>query len=260
MRRYVVFLISIVYLLGVWIRGIDDKVIVFDVGQGDSIFITAGGRNVLIDGGPDKEVLFALGEYMLPWDKEIDIVVLTHPHADHINGLVWVGENFEVDHILYSGVEFENKAYRLWLENGQGLFQQVLASKRVLLPNDFMLTIIPSPLGINMDNINNSSLVVKLENSETNFLFMGDAEKEEERSLLDRGLLSDTTILKAGHHCSKTSSSEAFLKKVNPQVAICSLGVDNPYNHPSEETLQRFNAMGIRYLITRDDGDIVFDL
>lgn len=253
-------LLGIIYLLTVKHQ---DTVVFLDVGQGDSILIQEGNIQVLIDGGPDNSILYQLQKYIPIYDRKIEYVVLTHPHDDHIVGLLKVLERYEVGEILYYPVCFENENYEYLLQNYSNLRQ--VGKGDTMRLNSFEIDILwpfleESPQGcvkqFDLD-LNNDSLVLSFEYLDRKFLLMGDAEAPVEFELLNQGnLLPSYDILKAGHHCSNSSSSETFVKRVSPDMAICSVGLENSFGHPHSETLNIFQRYNVQYFITSQSGNI----
>ncbi len=257
-----------------------DRIIYFDIGQGDSALIQIGDFDILIDGGPTDEVVYKLGKYMPFVDRTIELMILTHPHADHISGLVDVQERYEVDVYVYNPVCYRTDGYTEFVEAAAG---KGIAVDKIEINEDATLYIL-YPISFtrvgNPDdeichrrgkegwlpakkNINNDSVVVLLTYDGENYLFMGDAEKELESELLASGVLDDITrvnVLKAGHHCSNTSSTERFLDQVHPDMAVCSVGENNDYGHPGKKTVDLFARKGIPYAITWQTGDVVVEL
>jgi competence protein ComEC len=233
----------------------------FDVGQGDAIFIeTSNGRQVLIDGGPDKTVLEKLSQTMPFYDRTIDLIILTHPDADHVTGLVEVLKYYQVSHILTSGLKKDTAVYQRW----QNLIKEknipltiAQAGQRIILQEDIIMKIFwpeQSLIKSLAKKANNASVVAQLIYEQSEFLLTGDIEKEIEQRLLNQGENLASDILKVPHHGSKTSSSYNFLKAVNPQIAVISVGENNRYKHPHSTVLERLRE----YLICRTDknGDI----
>jgi len=243
-----------------------------DVGQGDAILIKSPfGQNILIDGGPDSKVIEGLGKNLPFWDKRIDLMVLTHPHDDHVTGLIEVIKRYSVKKILYTGVIHSAPNYLAWLEKiRERKIPLVIIDRpqKIVLGDDCYMEIIyprKSFLAQETANLNNSSIVAKLVYGQTKFLLMGDAEIEVEKELLNltpplaRGggeVDLFAQVLKVGHHGSDTSSSEEFLKAVNPQIAAIQVGKDNDFGHPSLRILKRLERAGAEILRTDKNGTI----
>jgi competence protein ComEC len=246
------------------------EIVFLDVGQGDAILIQENSFQMLIDGGPDNTVMFEIGKYIDPRDKRIEIMVLTHPHADHIKGLLYVLEKYKVDEVWINMVLYDNSDYQFLLDRyGEKLRIVSLGDSlryrdlniNVLYPFD-RKTSSEEILGNQDGNINNESVVLDLRVEKGcgevgSILLMGDAEKEVEEKLLRKGVLRKVNVLKAGHHCSKTASSECFLEVVRPSVGICSVGEGNRFGHPHSETLQYFKKYNVQYISTEESGNIV---
>jgi len=237
----------------------DLKVWIFDVGQGDSIFIkTPKGIDVLIDGGEGKDVLEELGEALPFWDHHINLVILTHPHADHVNGLVEVLKRYDVDQILEPGKNSETSGYLGFLheiENNNIKKTITKSEQKILLEDNIFINILWPESNVNeIEDINDTSIVTKLSYGNIDFLLTGDATSEVEKEILDQNL--DSEFLKVGHHGSRYSSSANFLAQVGPLVSFISAGKDNRFNHPHDETLTRLEEVGSKILRTDQNGTI----
>jgi competence protein ComEC len=235
----------------------------FDVGQGDAILIkTPAEQNILIDGGPNKKVLSELGKNLAFFDKELDLVILTHPHADHVAGLVEVLRRYQVKKILMTGVVHTSPDYLAFLEEimRQNIpVEYVNGQRDIVLAPDTILKILYPWADLNgqtVENLNNSSIVTKLIYKNNSFLFMGDAEEIVEKDLLASRIDLKADVLKVGHHGSKYSSSQLFLEKVKPQYAVILVGIKNDFGHPHLKTLKLLEQLGINILRTDLDGTI----
>lgn len=261
-ESFVWILLSVLYL---FVSKAEDQIIFLDVGQGDAIFIQNGSTQLLIDGGSDSAVLYEIQKYMPIYDRNIEYVLLTHPHDDHLLGLLKVLDRYNVGEILYYPVCFENENYKYLLQKYENK-REVGKGDSISL-NSVNINIIWPVLDRSRDkdeciksyngNINNDSIVIEFEYLGKRFLLMGDAEQDVEKVLLDNAFVSSNyDILKAGHHCSKTSSSETFIKCVSPQLVVCSVGIGNTFGHPSGETLKTFKEFNVQYLLTYEEGNI----
>ena len=237
------------------------KVVFFDVGQGDSIFIeTPNKKQILIDGGPDKTILEKLNKSMPFYDKSIDLLILTHPDADHIIGLIDVLEHYKIGHILTSGLQKDTIVYKKWQElieeKGITLTLAQTGQKIILQKNINMEILWPNQSSIDsFSNLaNNVSVVSRLVYEQIEILLTGDIEKKVEQNLINQNLNLESDILKVSHHGSKTSSNYNFIKAVNPKISIISVGEKNRYKHPNDEVLGRLKD-SIIYR-TNIDGDI----
>jgi competence protein ComEC len=239
------------------------KVYFFDVGQGDSIFIrTPEGKDILIDGGPDGTVLERLGETLPYWDRTIDLVVLTHPHADHIQGLDDVLKNYQVSEVIETdlkNVTPEEYYFNKLVVNDGALVEKAIKGEKINLENDLDLEILyPFTYQVEEENINDYSVIIKMIYKGRSFLFTGDATAEVEAQILDQNLDSD--FLKVGHHGSRYSSSQKFIEAVSPTVSIISVGAGNSFGHPTKDTLDRLSSVGSRILRTDKAGSIEVDV
>lgn len=240
----------------------------FDVGQGDAIFIELpDGRQILIDGGPNDKVVEKLNSVMPFWDRSLDIVIATHGELDHIGGLGSMLEHYDVDVIIWNGIEAQTKIFTEWKQAVDREGAKVLVGEygmrvafsdvsffEILHPRSLAQKAGPSPAS---ESQNNSSLVIRFVYGEDSFLFAGDIERQGEYAILGQNLELTSDILKVAHHGSKTSSSELFIEKVDPKLAVISSGRSNPYGHPHEAILQRFRKYGIEVKRTDEKGDIL---
>jgi competence protein ComEC len=241
-------------------------VTVLDVGQGDAILVEGdrGGR-LLVDGGPDPDrLLVALDARLPPWDRRIDLLVLTHPHEDHVAGLALLLGRYRVGRTFEPGMIGPGPGYRAWQAalGRLGLHPSRLATGdrfglddirfRVLWPDPGAVPTQPADTGT---AINNVSIVLLGEVGRERFLLAGDIEEGIDPILVARGL-PRVDLLKIAHHGSRTSSTGPFLDAVRPRVAVASAGVGNPYGHPAKATLDRVAARGARVLRTDRNGSV----
>lgn len=232
-----------------------------DVGQGDSALIeTPSGVQVLVDGGSNATVLRRLGEEMSFFDRSIDVVMGTHPDKDHIAGLIDVLKRYSVATIfttenkgdsstsdLYNKLKTAEGAEVINVRRGQTVMLDASTSMRMLFPDS-------DPT--NMES-NTSSIVFQLVYGSTTFMFTGDSPKSiEEYLILVEGEHLKSDVLKAGHHGSRTSTSELYLNEVQPQFAIISAGKDNSYGHPHVEVTDLLFNKGIQILETAIEGTV----
>jgi competence protein ComEC len=221
---------------------------VLDIGQGDAILIqTPGHQDILIDGGPSpQELNLALGQKMPFWDRTIDLVVLTHPHADHITGLIDVLQRYRVKQVLFPYVEYQSPLYDEWLRliEEQGIkctFAQ--AGQQINTGNeDITIEVLhpenPLPDYIEPDG-DDIGVVLRVCYGEVSFLLTADVSQEVEAELIKHRANISCTVLKVGHHGSNSSTGAGFLATVDPTIAVISVGADNTYGHPDEEVLAR---------------------
>jgi len=228
-----------------------------DVGQGDAQLIDSNGNQILIDGGPDNKVLGELGRVMPFNDKTIEAVVLTHPDADHINGLIDVLERYKVENVVENFLdEHDSAAYRKWNElKKEATVIQAKYGQRIELGNGAYLEIIyPINSESEQTKTNNNSIISRLTYGENQVLFTGDTEAKIEKELAARKIDIDADFLKVPHHGSKTSTTEELLEAVTPEAAFMQVGVDNRYGHPHPTVLERLESRGIKYYRTDTDG------
>lgn len=242
------------------------RVTVLDVGQGDAILVEGGrGGRLLVDGGPDPDrLLIALDARLPPWDRRIDLLVLTHPHEDHVAGLALLLARYRVGRTFEPGMIGPGPGYRAWQAalDRLGLRPGRLATgDRFSLDEIRFRVLWPDPGGVPRQPadggtaINNVSIVLLGEIGRQRFLLAGDIEEEIDPILLARGL-PRVDLLKVAHHGSRTSSTAAFLDAVRPRVAIASAGAGNPYGHPTKATLDRIAARGAQVLRTDRNGSV----
>lgn len=227
-----------------------------DVGQGDAAVLQCGGQTMMIDGGKTKA-----SSYIYSWLKKnqisyLDVMVATHTDADHIGGLPGALNYAKVGTAYCPVTSGTTKTFQSFVKylkkQGKSItvpeagdeFSLGGAQVRILGPTD------PQAEG------NNSSIVLKVTFGDTSFLFTGDAEREEEQKLLESGYDLESTILKVGHHGSDTSTSYLFLRTVNPQYAVISVGADNTYGHPTEAVLSRLRDADVKTCRTDLQGTI----
>ena len=227
-----------------------------DVGQGDAAVLQCGGQSMMIDGGKAKA-----SSYIYSWLKKnqishLDVMVATHTDADHIGGLSGALNYAKVGTAYCPVTSGTTKTFQSFVKylkkQGKSItvpkagdeFSLGGAQVRILGPTD------PQAEG------NNSSIVLKVTFGDTSFLFTGDAEREEEQELLESGYDLESTVLKVGHHGSDTSTSYLFLRTVNPQYAVISVGADNTYGHPTEAVLSRLRDADVKTYRTDLQGTI----
>lgn len=239
------------------------KISFLDVGQGDAIFIEApNGNQVLIDGGSNRKVLKELGKVMPFYDRTIDAVIATHPDKDHIGGLIEVLKGYEVDIFMEPGVSSDTGAYQeLEKTIADKKLPKILARRGMSLNlgEGARLNILFPDRDTDDWETNTASIVAKLAYGDTSFLLTGDSPIAIEKylSMIDgQNLKSD--VLKAGHHGSRTSTSESFASLVSPEYAVISAGKDNRYGHPHKEVLDIFEKIKTTILKTYEQGTISF--
>jgi competence protein ComEC len=237
-------------------------VVFLDVEQGDAIFLqTPSGKQVLIDGGPSEMVLLSqLGRQMPFWDRTLDVVMLTHPDSDHITGLLGVLERYQVDTVIFREMERDDEVYGQWLELlavEQAAIYQGEAGLGLTLDQELEMTVLhPGAeliIGTAADS-NNNSIVTRLVHGQVSVLLTGDIEAVVEQQLVRDWAIQASTVLKAAHHGSCASTTQAFLEAVDPEVVIISVGADNDFGQPCDEVLERLE--GLLVFRTDEDGTV----
>lgn len=231
-----------------------------DVGQADSILIQeSNGGSMLIDAGNNADANLVVNYIKEQGVDSLDYIVGTHPHEDHIGGLDAVINSFNIDKIIMPKVSHNTKTFEdvlTAISNKNLKVTSPVSGQTYELGNaDFTIL---APNSDTYDNLNNYSVVIKLDFGETSFMFTGDAETESENEMLAKGYDLKADILKVGHHGSITSSSAAFIKAIAPKYSVISVGKDNSYGHPDSIILNRLNTMGVEVLRTDELGTIVF--
>ncbi len=227
-----------------------------DVGQGDCIYINQGEYNMLIDAGNNED-----GEKLVSYLKSLnvngfDYVIGTHPHEDHIGGMDDIINNFEIDNYYMPDKLSTTKTFEDVLDalDAKGLSYNVPKIDDEFKLGDATFKVIYS--GDDTNDINDSSIVLKMTYGDNSFLFTGDATSNVEEIILNKDIKSD--VLKVAHHGSSYSSTTEFLDKVDPKYAIISVGKNNSYNHPASITLQKLSNRDIKVYRTDLDGTIIF--
>lgn len=242
-------------------------VYVLDIGQGDSILIQKGNQQVIVDGGPNSaKMVDQLGDKLPFWDRSIEMLILTHPDTDHITGLVEVLHRYDVEKVLTSGQETDSDIYREWrkLINEKGVERIVAqAGQEIVMKDGIQITVLhPREIQVDEDNhdLNNNSVVLRLEYENFSFLLTGDSGVETEESLLAQDVQLRSTVLKVGHHGSNTSTSPEFVGDVDPVFAAISVASDNKFGHPMEEVIKTLEGIVVEDGIytTSEDGTIEF--
>ena len=257
--------ILLLFLLREWSVAPDGRAHVFilDVGQGDAILLQSpSGKQVLIDGGPDTSVVRRLGEQMSFFDRTIDLLVLTHPDADHLTGLPEILRRYHIDRALLTGIEKDTVRYREFLSllNRQQIPVTIADSRQDIDLGDGLILDIVWPtdsiFGTAPKAANNTSIVMRALHGSGSILLTGDIEKETEALILASGARIDTDILKVAHHGSRTSSMTGFVLATSPNLALISAGKDNPYGHPHPDVVTRYDFLRVPMRSTATEGTL----
>jgi len=271
-RAYLVPVVLALVTLGIWTAVFAEgtrgalTVAVLDVGQGDSIFIESPtGVQVIVDGGPDGSLLRELNKVMQSFDRSIDAVVETHPDADHIAGFVDLLQRYEVSVFIEPGITKETLTWEaLQREVAEQKIPHLIARRgmRLVLGGGAELEVLYPDSDVSnlpASKANEGGVVMKLSYGEASMLLMADVSSKVETYLvgLDSSRL-DVDLLKVGHHGSRTSTSDAFVKAVTPAAAIVSVGADNNYGHPTSDVLNTLTKNASAVLRTDKEGTVVF--
>ncbi len=229
-----------------------------DVGQADCALVLCDDKAMLIDGGNTDDSSLMVSYLKKMNIDYLDYVICTHAHEDHVGGLSGALSYADAGRVFAPESESDSKAYRNFKKKVQS---QGLEIEHPIDGDEFSLgssTVqILGPIYEDEDDLNNTSIVLKIIYGETSFLFTGDAERTEEHDIIDEGYDLSATVLKVGHHGSESSSSYRFLREVMPKYAIISVGKDNSYGHPHKEPLGRFKDLGAEVYRTDECGDII---
>jgi competence protein ComEC len=234
-----------------------------DVGQGDALFIESpSGIQVMVDGGPARKVLGSLAGVMSPFDKNIDAFIITNPDADHIGGLLDILKNYKVNYVFESGALTDSKIYQnLREEMKKKNIPDILLKKgmRLDLGRGVFVDVLFPDRDVSAWATNDGSVVARVSYGDTSVMLTGDAAIKTEKIILSENSPSQlaSTILKVGHHGSRTSSSSSFVRAVSPTFALISDGKDNKYGHPHQETLDLLALLGANIFRTDLLGTII---
>lgn len=271
-KYFFIVLLAFINMLvwGVYLSEKENKVLevaFLDIGQGDAILITApNGAQMLIDGGRDASVLGELGRSMGFFNRYIDIVLATHPDQDHVGGLPLVFDKYQVGNFIDSVADSGTSSYQVLLQKAKeenANYYLGLRGMVIILDKQsgvYLHVLYPEPDEFEIEETNELSIITKLVYGDTSFMLTGDAGKMPETLLyVTDGEYLRSSVLKAGHHGSRTSSGASFVRMVAPTYAVISAGRDNSYGHPHKEVIEVFEKEGIEILSTAESGTIKFE-
>lgn len=234
-----------------------------DVGQGDALFIESPtGTQILVDGGPPRKILNQLSRVMSPFDRRIDAFIITNPDADHIAGFLDILKIYQVDSVFEPGTLTDSKTYQnLKDEITRKNIPNILAKRgmKLNLGGGVFIDILFPDQDVSSWSTNDGSIVAKLSYGDTSIMLTGDATTKTENIILKENSVAqlNSTILKVGHHGSRTSTSPEFVKTISPTYAFISDGKDNKYGHPHQDTLDTLSFFGVEILRTDLLGAII---
>ncbi len=244
------------------------QVVFADVGQGDMALITTpGGHRIVVDGGVDPgRAAEAVGRAFPFWQRSIDLVVLTHPHSDHVAGLTELLRRYDARRVLERAVEYDSAQHIEWRRAVAAEGAEVIQARighQLTFGDGVIVQVVGPPdrlLRKTESDTDNASVVLKLVYGNVSFLLAGDMFADGEAYLLRRGIDVDSDVLKAGHHGSRGSSSESFLSAVSPAAAVISAGAENRFEHPHQEALDRLSrhVPPDRVFVTSEHGNVTF--
>lgn len=274
---YLGFLVLTVTLIWAAVFSFPDSnlhLIVCDVGQGDAILATYKNIQILVDGGPDNKVLDCLSRHIPFWDREIELVILTHPQKDHYQGLIEVVRRYQVDNFLSNGLDASSESYQV-LKNEVGsrgipvlhpersmvlrfdlIYLDIIhPSREYMLANSEEIKAAPMALFSSTKDPNDFSIVAILRLGKFEALLTGDLGPEVGEKLVGDLLVRPVEYLKVPHHGSRNGLTQDLLEKISPQVAVISSGRNNSYGHPHQEILEMLKNQKVKILRTDEFGD-----
>ena len=235
------------------------RVYFLDAGQGDSAVILSGNTTVLIDAGDREHGDDVVADLRALGVRRIDLLVATHTHSDHIGGMQDVLSAFPVEAVLDSGIPHTSSLYEDFLDeiDDRGIAYSVAERGETIRLDDLRILVLSPPRERTADSLNDNSIVLRISYGTTDILFAGDAGQATESELLVTGYALDAEVLKVAHHGSSDATSAPFLSRVNPAVAVISVGSGNDYGHPHDETLATLGQAGVTVYRTDRDGTIL---
>ena len=240
------------------------RVVFLDIGQGDAILIqSASGKNILIDGGPTRQIIYKLDQYLSPLRRQIDLMILSHPDPDHLDGLIEATQRYSIGQIYDTGVSDPDVNYQAW----QAMISQkkiplhfIIGPEKLIIDDTMSLDFIwprVSLVGQDLKDDNPGSVAIEMDFYGHNFLFTGDIPAEAEIQLIPYLKAQKIEVLKVAHHGSKNSSGIDFLRAIAPIYAVISVG-PNKFGHPGFRALTNLAKVDAEILRTDEKGDIIF--
>lgn len=265
---YLLLLALAVWAAALSVPGNNLKIVACNVGQGDAILLINGANDILIDGGPNNDVLECLGKHLPFWDRDIELVILTHPQMDHYYGLIEVFRRYNVKNFLGSSLESSSDDYQVLKqeidnEASKQLFPAEAKEIRLGLIHLDVLNPLDSGMSSGLGTYtskqdpNDFSVVVHAEFRNFTGLFTGDIGPKTIRAIAEDALFTDIDYLKVPHHGSKNGTTQELLDKTTPEIAVISVGVKNRFGHPNKEVLEMLENMKIKIFRTDEIGDVV---
>lgn len=236
---------------------------VVDVGQGSCTLVTSDYGTIMIDCGERDQKDNVEGYLNNLGIKRIDYLIATHPHSDHIGCMYSIVNKFEIGKFYMPKLDKNDiptsSCYEYLLESldGKNVDSSYIKGGDSFTLGEIRCTAL-APVKTIKGNLNSMSVILKIEYGNTSFLVTGDAETDEEKTVLQSGADLSSDVICLGHHGSRTSSSSAFLKAVDPHIAVISCAADNKYGHPHQETLDKLEKLGIKYYRTDIDSTVIF--
>jgi competence protein ComEC len=267
--KIIIFATLIISLILIFqINDKQTKIVFCDVGQGDATYMRIKNQvDVLIDAGPNKKVLNCLGRYMPFWDRKIEVALLTHHDSDHWGGYKDIVNRYQIDQFITINHQFDTKTYQQFtneINRKKIIYRFVKKNDRILILKDQFIVYWP-PDEYKSSDSNDYSLIFVFVENDFKVLFTGDASPLVFYRLLNQSKnnlahLKRINILKVPHHGSKNGLIKEFLQLADPQVAVISVGKNNPYGHPHQQILEMLKAQKVQIRRTDIEGNIVFKL
>lgn len=262
----IALLVVFIALSFIAIKNVSDEnlhVYFLDVGQGDSIYARYMNTDIIIDGGPDNSLMYELGKYHPFYDQKIEYIVISHPHDDHIVGLLEIIKRYDIGTIYMTDAPADTDAYMQLQKiiKEKNIQTKIISSRACedLAQNYSICFLYPTSSYANtkIDNLNNTSIVASLKYGAFKLILPGDLETYKQTIVAEEnGLTLKSDILKAAHHGSSNGLNDNFMNLVSPELVIFSVGADNKFGHPSQESIDYMNNAGTKFLRTDEKGTI----